>query len=42
MQFIETELQAVLGELSMLEIDDPAYKRLDKKFNQLNKRLREL
>lgn len=39
---IETELQAVLGELSMLETDDPAYEMLDKEFNRLTKELKEL
>lgn len=39
---IETELQAVLGKLSMLKTGDPAYVELDLKFNELSKALREL
>lgn len=39
---IETELQAVLGKLSILKTGDPAYAELDRKFNELSKELREL
>lgn len=39
---LETELQAVLGKLSMMKKDDKEYDNLDKKFHVLAKRLREL
>lgn len=39
---IETEMQAVLGKLSMLKLEDPAYAKLDKEFNKLSKIIREL
>lgn len=39
---IETELQAVLGKLSILKTGDLAYAELDRKFNELSKELREL
>ena len=39
---LETELQAVLGKLSMLKPRDAEYVELDQKFYRLSKRLREL
>ena len=39
---LETELQAVLGKLSMLKPGDGEYEELDQKFYRLSKRLREL
>lgn len=39
---IETELQAVLGKLSMLKPGDKIYPELDRKFHELSKQLREL
>ncbi len=39
---IETELQAVLGKLSMLKTSDPAYVKLDREFYELSEALREL
>ena len=39
---LETELQAVLGKLSMLKPGDSAYVKLDQEFQQLSKKLREL
>ncbi|MGN7386184.1 ribosomal protection-like ABC-F family protein [Sporosarcina sp. SAFN-015] len=39
---IETELQAVLGKLSMLKPGDGEYAELDRKFLELSKELREL
>lgn len=39
---LETELQAVLGKLSMLKQGDEEYGNLDSKFHELNRRLREL
>lgn len=39
---LETELQAVLGQLSMMKQGDKRYADLDKVFNELSKRLREL
>ena len=39
---IETELQAVLGKLSMLKTDEPAYAKLDREFYELSKVLKEL
>lgn len=39
---LETELQAVLGQLSMMKQGDKRYADLDKVFNELSRRLREL
>lgn len=39
---IETQLQAVLGKLSMLQTGEPEYAKLDRQFNELSKDLREL
>ncbi|MBD7983970.1 ABC-F family ATP-binding cassette domain-containing protein [Sporosarcina sp. Sa2YVA2] len=39
---IETELQAVLGKLSMLKSGDPSYSKLDQEFNALSRKMREL
>ena len=39
---LETELQAVLGQLSMMKPGDKRYADLDKVFNELSRRLREL
>ncbi len=39
---IETELQAVLGKLSMLKPGDSDYVKLDQEFQELSKKLREL
>ncbi|CAM3278201.1 ribosomal protection-like ABC-F family protein [Filibacter tadaridae] len=39
---LETEMQAVLGKLSLLKPGDDAYAELDKAFNTLSLRLREL
>lgn len=39
---LETELQAVLGQLSMMKQGDKRYADLDKVFNELSKRLRAL
>lgn len=39
---LETELQAVLGKLSMLTSENPEYIRLDQRFLEITKQLREL
>ncbi|GKV68596.1 nucleotide-binding protein ExpZ [Sporosarcina sp. NCCP-2716] len=39
---LETELQAVLGKLSLLSAGSPDYAALDRQFNDLNRQLREL
>lgn len=39
---METELQAVLGKLSMLKQGDPNYAKLDNEFNKLSRKMREL
>ncbi|MDN4606584.1 ribosomal protection-like ABC-F family protein [Sporosarcina highlanderae] len=39
---IETELQAVLGKLSIVKPGSPAYADLDRTFNELSRKLREL
>lgn len=39
---LETELQAVLGELSLLKSGNKKYAELDRAFNELSRRLREL
>ena len=39
---LETELQAVLGQLSMMKPGEKGYADLDRTFNELSKRLREL
>lgn len=39
---VETELQAVLGKLSMLKPRDGEYAKLDREFHELSKKLREL
>jgi len=39
---LETERQAVLGELSFLKINDPKYGQLDAKFNELTKKINKL
>lgn len=39
---VETELQAVLGELSLMKPGDKKYAELDRAFNELSRRLREL
>jgi len=39
---LETELQAVLGKLSMKNSKDPSYAELDKEFHRLNKQLLDL
>lgn len=39
---IETELQAVLGELSFLQNTDPKYAELDQRFLELSKKIREM
>lgn len=39
---LETERQAVLGELSYLKQNDPKYSELDRKFIELSKRINEL
>jgi macrolide transport system ATP-binding/permease protein len=39
---LETELQAVLGKLSMLKPGDGEYAKLDQKFHELSRKLREL
>src|SRR5699024_2404125 len=39
---VETELQAVLGKLSMVRPGTKEYAELDRTFNELNRKLREL
>ncbi|SDN45605.1 macrolide transport system ATP-binding/permease protein [Psychrobacillus sp. OK028] len=39
---LETERQAVLGELSFLKSNDPRYSKLDIQFNELTKKINEL
>ena len=39
---LETELQAVLGELSLMKLGDKKYAELDRTFNELSRQLREL
>lgn len=39
---LETELQAVLGKLSLLKPGDPSYAKLDAQFHELNKKIKEL
>lgn len=39
---LETERQAVLGELSFLKSNDPKYGKLDAQFNELTKKINEL
>ncbi|MCZ8534497.1 ribosomal protection-like ABC-F family protein [Psychrobacillus psychrodurans] len=39
---LETERQAVLGELSFLKSNDPKYNKLDVQFNELTKKINEL
>lgn len=39
---LETEMQAVLGKLSMLKLGDKEYAKLDQKFQELSRKLREL
>jgi len=39
---LETELQAILGKLSMMKIGDKGYDQLDKDFIKVIKRLKEL
>lgn len=39
---LETELQAVLGKLSIAKLGSPAYADLDRTFNELSRKLREL
>ncbi|HEX5563422.1 MAG TPA: ATP-binding cassette domain-containing protein, partial [Sporosarcina sp.] len=39
---VETELQAVLGKLSMLKAGDGEYSKLDREFQELSRKLREL
>lgn len=39
---VETELQAVLGSLSMLKPGDPSYAKLDLQFNALSRKIRDL
>lgn len=39
---LETERQAVLGELSFLKNNDPKYNKLDVQFNELTKKINEL
>ncbi|MFC4410473.1 ribosomal protection-like ABC-F family protein [Chungangia koreensis] len=39
---IDTELQAVLGELSFLQNTDPKYEELDRRFLELSKQIREI
>ncbi|WOV87351.1 ABC-F family ATP-binding cassette domain-containing protein [Sporosarcina oncorhynchi] len=39
---VETELQAVLGKLSMVKPGDPSYAKLDLQFNALSRKIRDL